>query len=1385
LGRRKFLVRYDSELDQNHDEVLFDLLMRRLFRVFDSTAVPRRVAARGLRLRGELLEPRQLLTVQNLPLVETDPRGWVLLDGKTIQSTASAGSSDYAINLQSGQQVAASVGSASAGTTLQLKDPFGNVVAQASAAATQVAVINPVMATTSGVWTITVGIPTAANGKYTLEAAVNAQLEGNDTSTGRSTSIDSSYTVLQNGVGRYAVLGTSYAASGSDVDLYQVSLAGKAGHSIDIRLTGRDQDFSGQKLELLDSNGSVLATASPVSAYGDSSPSLRISGFTVPTDGVYRLRLTSTVTGSYGLIVSDGQASTPIDSTAVLNWLVTGGWTTATSVNNLLSTLSFDRVFLSLSNDELLNALARSGLSGSYGDVGSYKAAIAAKSIDLSRLRPDGILTALATAPGGSLLASSQGVLDAPAAKAALQTAFNGNRAQFLNVFSPSELISLFDDSISAGTGVVDEIWAYSHKTVPSGYDNVVAMYPLWVADTANFQGVPTPQQAVAATSAMPAGHRVIFLSNFAEVAGFGGGSAPGAGYVDPYTTTGSLSDYYMLWNDYWQQIVQSRITSFFTQYKQLGGQLDTVALDVEDNMWSYYAMLTVDHRLNPTPVISRSIWQAILNDPRWPALQQQLVNAGIPASDLALNKIGTWDVHSDNAARWNAVMEQRLIDSLNRAIYQPLQALFPNIHLSNYNSSFRTQTLPAGQYDLYDESYYSAGNIVGTDQSRSLYGDVTYVSTPSGISEPPTPFDARIAQISFVQNYNAYGQPTNNGVATVQFFSPIVGIHVGDQILIQNRGSNYIDSQYTGSYTVLYISPDGMRLRYWMPIASPAVIPAAVDLTSRANAYNTAYVVLWQPYQTFVSEVKFLRTQVAASSTPLMPWISDRDWLLNDQGTDWTYYPEMVFHAALSGTDNFLWWKYSWDPDPANTSIVSRLLDELNPLIGYADRKTLSLTNADWSDGYVLTGMEANGRRVWRLTPDPTQPVTVLSSSGDVRIQIGSQVVSIPNSSIYTPSNPVSTLGYWIVQTKGTTSLTAPAQTVTASFNSQLTAAISGPAQGLPASQLLYTLTVNSPFVPSSTLYTFNIDWTGDGRFDQTVVGKSGLQVSAYYSVPGTYNIRVVASVLGGNQTLPAAATTVTVLTPGFTVQPDPSNPRLTNLIYAGTNASDLAIFSTPAPGTVQALVNGQTQTFTGITGRIFAYGLGGDDNLIAVGSNMAVCLFGGDGNDMLIGGNGDDVLYGQNGNDTILGGSGNDYLWGGGGNDLLLGLDGNDTLQGGNDSDVLIGGAGADVADGGAGSDLVVSGTTSWDNSITALNLIQAEWTSARSYSARVANLMGTGSGTRANGSYFLIPKQTAIRDSAVDQIFGGADQDFLLGDSVDLLADRTSDEMFARLD
>ena len=216
------------------------------------------------------------------------------------------------------------------------------------------------------------------------------------------------------------------------------------------------------------------------------------------------------------------------------------------------------------------------------------------------------------------------------------------------------------------------------------------------------------------------------------------------------------------------------------------------------------------------------------------------------------------------------------------------------------------------------------------------------------------------------------------------------------------------------------------------------------------------------------------------------------------------------------------------------------------------------------------------------------------------------------------------------------------------------------------------------------------------------------------------------------------------------------------------------------------------------------------GNDYIIADGSRGATSA-----NDTIDGGTGDDSIAAdgsEGGKDVVTAGDGNDWVDAGGGadsvaggigDDVLIGGDGAegaaDTLLGGDGRDILVGdmgnlphrivSGGADSLDGGNGEDIVIAGAYLPTDDI-ALAAIQWEWTSARSYAERVADISGASGGVGDNGTYFLTAGTNVFNDRTsaqspttlvVDHVLGGNDADWLFYDvTEDIATDKTASEL-----
>jgi hypothetical protein len=153
-----------------------------------------------------------------------------------------------------------------------------------------------------------------------------------------------------------------------------------------------------------------------------------------------------------------------------------------------------------------------------------------------------------------------------------------------------------------------------------------------------------------------------------------------------------------------------------------------------------------------------------------------------------------------------------------------------------------------------------------------------------------------------------------------------------------------------------------------------------------------------------------------------------------------------------------------------------------------------------------------------------------------------------------------------------------------------------------------------------------------------------------------------------------------------------------------------------------------------------------GGRANRVAGGITRIQNVFGGLAGDSLTGDGQDNALFGNGGRDVIDGGSG--------GRDLLVGGLGADTLTTGGTGDTIYVGADLNPAD---------------RNNTFSVRRILNDWTSAKSYETRVADLLA---GAAATGGVELSPA-TLENDLAADAFTARAGRDVFFVEPIDTFA------------
>ena len=285
----------------------------------------------------------------------------------------------------------------------------------------------------------------------------------------------------------------------------------------------------------------------------------------------------------------------------------------------------------------------------------------------------------------------------------------------------------------------------------------------------------------------------------------------------------------------------------------------------------------------------------------------------------------------------------------------------------------------------------------------------------------------------------------------------------------------------------------------------------------------------------------------------------------------------------------------------------------------------------------------------------------------------------------------------------------------------------LSGPSGGVRNQPLLFAGSFTDP--GALDVHTVLVTW-GDGTTSLAEVNPATRTFSAIHAYETTGTRSVTYTVADDDLGQASGALASSVQTVEVQIQPDPTTPGATMLAIGGTTGADNISVCAVAGG-VEAFINAVSFGVYAPSMSIAAFAGSSDDEVQVGGSiPLTAWLYGGNGNDRMKGGAGSDVIMGQGGDDLLVGGSGRD---------LIIGGLGADRIVGNNDDDILI------------------SGTTDHDANVTALAAILAEWTSTRSASARVANISGTGTGDRLNGSYFLTDAK--VHDDGVRDLLTGS--------------------------
>ena len=194
--------------------------------------------------------------------------------------------------------------------------------------------------------------------------------------------------------------------------------------------------------------------------------------------------------------------------------------------------------------------------------------------------------------------------------------------------------------------------------------------------------------------------------------------------------------------------------------------------------------------------------------------------------------------------------------------------------------------------------------------------------------------------------------------------------------------------------------------------------------------AFNNA-VYEDDPYHMFLYDAnKFKQMYASSDYKRITAWLAEYDY--GDRAgsvANTPYYTETIYHIGMLNPDSFLLYIYAGDAKfkgengtaeyNKRMQTVSEILYELTRVAGFSDRKPIE-TPAYWNDGYVLSGMYAGGRNIWRITPDTTEGTSVEAFKVKDNVptfSINGTTITFPQGKILADStiSVVGSAGYWV----------------------------------------------------------------------------------------------------------------------------------------------------------------------------------------------------------------------------------------------------------------------------------------------------------------------------------------------------------------------------------
>jgi len=200
-----------------------------------------------------------------------------------------------------------------------------------------------------------------------------------------------------------------------------------------------------------------------------------------------------------------------------------------------------------------------------------------------------------------------------------------------------------------------------------------------------------------------------------------------------------------------------------------------------------------------------------------------------------------------------------------------------------------------------------------------------------------------------------------------------------------------------------------------------------AAPVYKNPPAYNKA-VYENTPFYALLWDTNLLKNmQASTTDGEISPWIHYYNYNNTSQTSycNTPYYTEMLYHIGMLNPQPLLGNVIRQEVEQRLNSIetalkvISEILTELTRVAGYTDRKPIAVP-ANWNNSFILSGMYAGGRNIWRITPDISKCGTLDNfkvEGNDPTFVVGGQAITFPGGKIVKSGiiSQVGDCGYWV----------------------------------------------------------------------------------------------------------------------------------------------------------------------------------------------------------------------------------------------------------------------------------------------------------------------------------------------------------------------------------